>query len=86
MGGGVARETVRAAAEQEPRVRGDYPTLRRLAQARTGWVGAPLLVLPPNTAKSPPVPVVQSPESFGPACERSTILLITTATALLEFT
>jgi ABC-type dipeptide/oligopeptide/nickel transport system permease subunit len=34
-----------AAAEQEPRVRGGYRTLRRLARARTGWVGASLLVL-----------------------------------------
>ena len=45
MGAGVARETVRAAAEQELRVRGGYRTLRRLARARTGWVGAALLVL-----------------------------------------
>ena len=45
MGAGVARETMRAAAEQEPRVRGGYRTLRRLARARTGWVGAALLVL-----------------------------------------
>ena len=45
VGAGVARETVRAAAEQEPRVRGGYRTLRRLARARTGWVGAALLVL-----------------------------------------
>src|SRR5690242_19774296 len=45
LGGGVARETVRAAVEQEPRVRGDYRTLRRLVRVRTGWVGAALLVL-----------------------------------------
>ena len=45
VGAGVARETVRAAAEQEPRVRSGYRALRRLARARTGWVGAPLLVL-----------------------------------------
>ena len=44
-GAGVVSETVRAAAEQEPRVRGGYRTLWRLARARTGWVGAPLLVL-----------------------------------------
>ena len=41
----MASATVRAAAEQEPRVRGGYRTLRRLARARTGWVGAALLVL-----------------------------------------
>ena len=41
----MARETVRVATEQEPRVRGGYRTLQRLARARTGRVGVALLVL-----------------------------------------
>ncbi|MBM4264469.1 MAG: ABC transporter permease [Deltaproteobacteria bacterium] len=55
MGNGVATETALAAAEQESNARGSYRALRRLAQVRTGWIGAALLLLAIAAALAAPM-------------------------------
>lgn len=55
MPNGVATETVLAPAEQEPRARGGYQTMRRLVRLRTGWVGAVLLLLVIGVALAAPL-------------------------------